>query len=132
MDNILFLITLITNHNRLYFTRCGFTTESVNTKLKTRRTDKNNKKGEEQMGTEFVDWFNEWAESYDSTVGGIDEQYQEVFSHYNLILEEVSKRAKGLTLEFGVGTGNLTKHLLTRKLKVIGIEPSPAMREKQG
>ena len=33
-------------------------------------------------------------------------------------------------LEFGVGTGNLTARLLKAGLKVTGIEPSPAMREK--
>ncbi|PAM91521.1 SAM-dependent methyltransferase, partial [Flavobacterium sp. IR1] len=51
-----------------------------------------------------------------------------MFSNYELILESVAQASKGLVLEFGVGTGNLTEKLLERSLDVIGIEPSSAMR----
>lgn len=80
------------------------------------------------MGREFLEIFEQWADSYDDTVVGHDEEYQEVFLHYENILDEVAKRAKGHVIEFGVGTGNLTSKLLGQHLKVIGIEPSPAMR----
>ncbi|AOH55802.1 SAM-dependent methyltransferase [Peribacillus muralis] len=81
------------------------------------------------MGREFLDLFEEWSKSYDDTVGGHDIEYQEVFKHYDKILDSVTKRAHGHVLEFGVGTGNLTERLLKEGLKVTGIEPSPAMRE---
>ncbi|WP_141994177.1 class I SAM-dependent methyltransferase [Bacillus sp. B4EP4a] len=81
------------------------------------------------MGREFIDLFEEWSKSYDDTVGGHDIEYQEVFKHYDNILNSVTDRAHGHVLEFGVGTGNLTERLLKKGLKVSGIEPSPAMRE---
>ncbi|WP_077624458.1 class I SAM-dependent DNA methyltransferase [Sediminibacillus massiliensis] len=80
------------------------------------------------MGREFVDLFDKWAVSYDESVTGHDPQYQAVFDKYDTILEEVAKRSQGNVLEFGVGTGNLSKKLLDSGLKVIGIEPSPEMR----
>ncbi|MFJ9383176.1 class I SAM-dependent DNA methyltransferase [Peribacillus sp. NPDC101481] len=81
------------------------------------------------MGREFIDLFEEWSKSYDDTVSGHDIEYQEVFKHYDRILDSVTNRAHGHVLEFGVGTGNLTERLLRKGLKVSGIEPSPAMRE---
>jgi putative AdoMet-dependent methyltransferase len=81
------------------------------------------------MGREFIDLFEEWSKSYDDTVSGDDIEYQEVFKHYDRILDSVTDRAHGHVLEFGVGTGNLTERLLRKGLKVSGIEPSPAMRE---
>lgn len=81
------------------------------------------------MGREFLEIFEQWADSYDSTVIGHDEEYKEVFLHYEHILDEVVKRAKGHVMEFGVGTGNLTAKLLDRNLQVTGIEPSQAMRK---
>ncbi|TKH03818.1 class I SAM-dependent methyltransferase [Peribacillus simplex] len=81
------------------------------------------------MGREFIDLFEEWSKSYDDTVSGHDIEYQEVFKHYDRILDSVTDRAHGHVLEFGVGTGNLTERLLKKGLKVSGIEPSPAMRE---
>lgn len=82
------------------------------------------------MGREFIEMFDEWADTYDLTVKGDDEEYKEVFENYDHILEEVARRAEGTVVEFGVGTGNLTKHLLKRNLKVYGIEPSARMRGK--
>jgi putative AdoMet-dependent methyltransferase len=81
------------------------------------------------MGREFLELFEQWADYYDDTVLGHDEEYKEVFLHYNHILEEVVKRSKGHVVEFGVGTGNLTSKLLDQGLEVTGIEPSSAMRK---
>lgn len=81
------------------------------------------------MGREFLEVFEEWADTYDETVVGHDIQYKEVFSRYEEILEAVSVRSYGHVVEFGVGTGNLTKKLLANGCKVTGIEPSPSMRK---
>lgn len=83
-----------------------------------------------QMGLEFLDLFDNWADSYEDSVAGNDPQYRDVFKNYNMILSEVAKCAFGNTLEFGTGTGNLTKKLLDSGYQVTGIEPSSAMRKK--
>lgn len=80
------------------------------------------------MGTEFNDFFDEWAHTYDSFVQGEEIQYKEVFAHYEEILEDVVNKSFGNVLEFGVGTGNLTKRLLLAGHTVYGIEPSREMR----
>ncbi|PPA69677.1 class I SAM-dependent methyltransferase [Jeotgalibacillus proteolyticus] len=80
------------------------------------------------MGREFVDIFDEWIDSYDDSVSGKDEEYREVFAGYDDILQKVADEAKGFTVEFGVGTGNLTEKLLANGLSVLGIEPNAAMR----
>ncbi|WLD92181.1 class I SAM-dependent methyltransferase [Alkalihalobacillus sp. AL-G] len=82
------------------------------------------------MGREFIDLFNDWAESYDETVHGTNNEYHEVFEHYDEILNRVVENSSGTVLEFGVGTGNLSAKLLEKGRKVIGVEPSPAMRAK--
>lgn len=82
------------------------------------------------MGTEFIDLFNEWSDSYDRTVQGKDREYREVFHDYDRILNEVSRRVKGTVLEFGPGTGNLTLKLLESGCQVKAIEPSVKMIEK--
>lgn len=81
------------------------------------------------MGREFIGLFEEWADSYDESVAGKDPQYAAVFFHYDKILDEVTKYSSGNVLEFGVGTGNLTQKLMESNHKVIGVEPSYAMRE---
>ena len=81
------------------------------------------------MGREFIEIFEEWANDYDKTVNGEDPEYKEVFYNYEQILDEVVENSIGPVLEFGVGTGNLTKKLLDKGYQVIGIEPSSAMRE---
>ncbi|MFS0671874.1 class I SAM-dependent methyltransferase [Ornithinibacillus sp. 179-J 7C1 HS] len=81
------------------------------------------------MGREFLEIFEEWANDYDKTVNGQDPEYIEVFRHYDQILDEVVNNSVGTVLEFGVGTGNLTKKIMDKGHHVIGIEPSPAMRE---
>lgn len=82
------------------------------------------------MGREFISLFDEWAESYDQSVTGQDEEYKEVFDGYEEILEAVATRTTGTVVEFGVGTGNLTEKLLHAGRTVYGIEPSKGMREK--
>ncbi|NSL51961.1 class I SAM-dependent DNA methyltransferase [Calidifontibacillus erzurumensis] len=80
------------------------------------------------MGREFIDLFDHWAESYDNTVIGHDIEYKEVFEGYDRILDEVASKVNGTIIEFGVGTGNLSKKLLEKGNHVIGIEPSKEMR----
>ena len=82
------------------------------------------------MGREFLELFEEWSKSYDDTVEGKDKEYEEVFKYYEQILESVSGRVSGHVLEFGTGTGNLTKRLLDAGHIVTGVEPSGPMREK--
>ncbi|WP_093134051.1 class I SAM-dependent DNA methyltransferase [Salinibacillus kushneri] len=82
------------------------------------------------MGREFIELFNEWSDSYDDTVRGLDVEYKKVFENYDQILDYVADKVDGTVMEFGVGTGNLTKKLVERKCQVIGIEPSPLMRQK--
>lgn len=81
------------------------------------------------MGREFLPLFNEWAKSYDDTVSGSDKEYRAVFERYDEILEEVANKAEGNVLEFGVGTGNLSKKIIEKGQKLIGVEPSVAMRD---
>ncbi|KIL44041.1 hypothetical protein KP77_29900 [Jeotgalibacillus alimentarius] len=80
------------------------------------------------MGREFVEIFDEWADSYDASVSGQDEEYAAVFEHYDAILEKVASIASGHTVEFGPGTGNLTEKLLAKGLTVTAYEPNNAMR----
>nr|WP_309099827.1 methyltransferase domain-containing protein [Fredinandcohnia onubensis] len=81
------------------------------------------------MGREFLDVFEGWADSYDSTVTGHDVEYKEVFSRYDDILNDVVQKSGHTVLEFGVGTGNLTQKLLNNNKIVYGVEPSKPMRE---
>ncbi|WP_088069292.1 class I SAM-dependent methyltransferase [Gottfriedia luciferensis] len=80
------------------------------------------------MGREFLDVFTGWAESYDSFVQGHDPEYKEAFRRYSEILGEIVNRSGKNVLEFGIGTGNLTKLLLDSGRNVYPIEPSPEMR----
>jgi putative AdoMet-dependent methyltransferase len=82
------------------------------------------------MGREFLDLFETWADSYDQSVEGYDEEYREAFERYDEILNTVVSKSGNVVLEFGVGTGNLTKKLLEAGKTVYGIEPSAPMREK--
>jgi putative AdoMet-dependent methyltransferase len=80
------------------------------------------------MGREFVEIFDEWADSYDASVTGKDPEYRDVFDKYEKILEAVSEKSFGTVVEFGTGTGNLTAKLIDAAYNVIGIEPNDAMR----
>lgn len=81
------------------------------------------------MGREFIHAFDQWADSYDQSVAGEDPEYREVFYNYDKILLEAAEQARGTVLEFGPGTGNLSRKLLARQLKVYGVEPSKNMRK---
>jgi Methylase involved in ubiquinone/menaquinone biosynthesis len=82
-----------------------------------------------EMGREFIHAFDQWAGSYDQSVAGKDPEYREVFHQYDTILAEAAEQAHGTVLEFGPGTGNLSRKLLARGLKVFGVEPSKNMRK---
>ncbi|MDZ5470893.1 class I SAM-dependent methyltransferase (plasmid) [Bacillus sp. 31A1R] len=81
------------------------------------------------MGKEFIELFEEWADSYDDSVTGHDIEYKAVFLNYETILTQVAKRSFGQVLEFGPGTGNLTEKLLSYGLTVTAVEPSSSMRK---
>jgi putative AdoMet-dependent methyltransferase len=81
------------------------------------------------LGREFVELFDRWADNYDKTVQGVEEEYRAVFEGYDTILEEVAQRATGNILEFGVGTGNLASLLRQKSCKYMGVEPSEKMRK---
>lgn len=79
------------------------------------------------MNLPFMDIFKDWAKDYDTTVGGHDEQYRDVFVGYEQMLDEVALHVEGTVLEFGVGTGNLSRRIV-KGHPLIAIEPSPEMR----
>jgi len=80
------------------------------------------------VGREFVDLFDGWAKSYDKTVSGEDIEYREVFENYDHILDAVVQNTVGPNvIEFGVGTGNLTRKLINEGYNVYGVEPSMEM-----
>lgn len=80
------------------------------------------------MGREFVDIFDEWADSYEASVSGADPEYRDVFEGYEKILNAVVSSVSGTVIEFGTGTGNLTDKLIGAGISVIGIEPNTKMR----
>ncbi|TSB48162.1 class I SAM-dependent DNA methyltransferase [Alkalicoccobacillus porphyridii] len=82
------------------------------------------------MSKDFTKLFDIWSDTYDETVMGTDPQYKQAFEHYDEILHAVAEQAEGHVLEFGVGTGNLTKKLLDKGLNVTGVEPSSKMIKK--
>ncbi|MFD1736674.1 class I SAM-dependent DNA methyltransferase [Bacillus salitolerans] len=81
------------------------------------------------MGREFLNLFEQWADHYDESVNGTDEEYRDVFKYYEQILETVTERSIGHVLEFGVGTGNLTQKFIDKGFNIYGIEPSSPMRK---
>lgn len=81
------------------------------------------------MSEQFIELFDRWSAEYDQSVAGNDLEYKKVFEHYNDILRLIAFRSHGNIIEFGVGTGNLTKKLIDFGHQVVGIEPSSKMRE---
>ena len=81
------------------------------------------------MSEQFIELFDSWSAVYDQTVTGNDLEYKDVFKSYEEILEKIAERSYGSVIEFGVGTGNLTKKLVDKGHQVVGIEPSGKMRE---
>ncbi|WP_434784201.1 pyridoxal-phosphate dependent enzyme [Macrococcus bovicus] len=88
------------------------------------------------MSPAFMDIFEQWADKYDHAVEGHDPEYRDVFTNYPFMLSEAAKQARGKTIEFGPGTGNLTLLLLAKGLDVTAVEPSEEMaaigQEKTG
>ncbi|MED0672139.1 class I SAM-dependent methyltransferase [Aneurinibacillus aneurinilyticus] len=86
----------------------------------------------EEREVQFNHVFEQWASEYDRTVVDTNGEYAEVFEGYEQILREVAQElklpAKSKILEIGVGTGNLTRLLLSEGWRVFGIDPSPDMR----
>ncbi|WP_342389146.1 class I SAM-dependent methyltransferase [Salinicoccus bachuensis] len=80
------------------------------------------------MGREFLDIFTGWAKDYDTFTTGSDDQYKEVFRGYDGILQTIADCSGSHVIEFGIGTGNLTKKLLAAGRTVYPIEPSEEMR----
>ncbi|SES91260.1 class I SAM-dependent methyltransferase [Anaerobranca gottschalkii] len=82
----------------------------------------------------FNEIFDVWADNYDETVYNTQHEYREVFENYEGILEEIvqyiNDKRNGITLEIGLGTGNLSKKLAENGHYVVGIEPSKKMREQ--
>src|SRR5690625_6378018 len=81
------------------------------------------------MSDEITELFDRWSAVYDQTVAGGDVEYKDVFASYDDILASIATRAHGQVLEFGGGTGNLTKKLVGSGLHVGGVEPSHKMGE---
>ncbi|MDF2557477.1 MAG: hypothetical protein K0R71_1305 [Bacillales bacterium] len=81
------------------------------------------------MGREFLHVFTDWASEYDSSIQGHDKEYAEVFRNYPTILKIIADKAGNSVIEFGSGTGNLTKELILKNKQVYPVEPSPEMRE---
>lgn len=82
----------------------------------------------------FNDLFDQWAATYDETVADPTGEYAEVFAGYDRILarvaDEVGLPPGSVVVEIGVGTGNLTRKLLARGYRVVGVEPSKEMRQQ--
>lgn len=79
------------------------------------------------MGREFLNIFTEWAQAYDSFTFGDDPQYSQVFHRYEDILTHIVTQSGQAVIEFGIGTGNLTKRLLEAHKFVFPVEPSKEM-----
>lgn len=81
------------------------------------------------MGREFLNIFTDWAKDYDTFTHGINPEYSQVFDRYDHILNAIVNKSGQSVIEFGVGTGNLTKKLLQANKFVFPIEPSKEMTE---
>ncbi|MCE4957562.1 pyridoxal-phosphate dependent enzyme [Macrococcoides caseolyticum] len=79
------------------------------------------------MSLPFMDIFKDWASEYDNFVAGQDPEYQDVFINYEFMIEQAVKHAKGNVVEFGPGTGNMTRYLINQGLNVRAVEPSEEM-----
>ncbi|WP_414047222.1 pyridoxal-phosphate dependent enzyme [Macrococcus equi] len=79
------------------------------------------------MSLPFMDIFKDWATEYDNFVSGQDPEYHDVFINYDFMIEQAVKQATGTVVEFGPGTGNMTRKLLAKGLEVRAIEPSEEM-----
>lgn len=78
--------------------------------------------------------FQQWAPIYDTTVFSNDHEYGEIFANYDVILATISNYFKdmvpGIIVDIGMGTGNLAQRLAADGQHVIGVDPSPEMRQE--
>lgn len=101
---------------------------------------------------DFVREFDQWAPTYDFSVFERPNETDEVFEGYEEVLAAVVDAAAetsagrtgavnadpddmmvdDIVVDVGMGTGNLTELLLRRGYRVIGIDPSPQMRQYAG
>ncbi|WP_134685929.1 methyltransferase domain-containing protein [Brevibacillus migulae] len=91
------------------------------------------KEADRVKNARFNELFDQWASSYDETVYDSQGEYQEVFAGYDRILAAVVGQiplGSRTVLEIGPGTGNLSRLLTRGGYHVIGVEPSPLMREQ--
>ncbi len=78
--------------------------------------------------------FDDWARTYDQDVSRAAATDDWMFEDYERVLDtvatscEVSGGSGGALLEIGAGTGNLTRRLVEKGLRVTAVEPSPEMR----
>ena len=68
------------------------------------------------------DKFNNIAEIYEKYRPSYPEEY------INYIIEKCNLNSESLVADIGAGTGILTRQLLNRNLKVVGVEPNNDMR----
>lgn len=79
---------------------------------------------------DFVALFDGWAPTYDQTVfGGADgfENYREVLMR---VVRAVQARPRDLVVDVGAGTGNLSVELQRVGYRVVAVDPSAGMRRE--
>jgi putative AdoMet-dependent methyltransferase len=79
--------------------------------------------------------FSRWASTYDEEVSKASSTADWMFGGYDRVLDTVVVRCEpgknnyASVLDIGVGTGNLAARFSRRGMQVVGIDPSPEMRE---
>jgi putative AdoMet-dependent methyltransferase len=82
----------------------------------------------------FKKTFNQWSVTYDEEVSKASTTNQWMFGGYDRVLDtvvahcELGKNSYNAILDIGIGTGNLAARFLGRGMQVVGIDPSPDMR----
>ncbi|BES64765.1 hypothetical protein SANA_12040 [Gottschalkiaceae bacterium SANA] len=87
-----------------------------------------------QIRTQWKDqWnFNDWAAHYDDTINRMKDQ-DGIYQSYDNLLDTVASHcplnqtSPPLLLDIGIGTGNLSKRLLDKGARVIGVDQSREM-----
>jgi putative AdoMet-dependent methyltransferase len=78
--------------------------------------------------------FSRWSSTYDEEASNASSTEDWMFGGYARVLDtvvaycELDKNHYSSVLDIGVGTGNLAARFLERGMQVIGIDPSPDMR----
>lgn len=86
----------------------------------------------------IIKFFDKWAENYDKSVQSAEKSNDWLYKGYSWILVSIRDKIKEylipnkgtVILDIGTGTGNLLFLLLGEGYQMIGLEPSPKMREK--